>query len=145
MRGVRGKSNSYVLKMSPEAARRFSEGSLEMMKSVDGGYRGILVDFKSKQIVEHVSFGAKGVGNVAVMATVFQILAVATAQYYLPQINRRLSKVEDGVNDLREHLEANDRAVLVNAVRHLRTMSAALEGRELDQATFGQSLSVSMA
>jgi hypothetical protein len=135
-RGVQGKSNSYVLKMSPEAARRFSEGSLEMMKSVDGGYRGILVDSKGKQIVEHVSFGAKGVGNVAVMATVFQILAVATAQYYLPQINRRLSKIEDGVNDLREHLEANDRAVLVNAVRHLRTMSAALEGRELDQADF---------
>jgi hypothetical protein len=133
-------SKSYVIHMSAEAAKGLTDGSLNMMEAAGGGFYGSVVDAASGEIVENVSFVAKGVSKVAVAATIFQILAVATAQYYLPQINRRLAKVESGINDLREHLEAHDRAVLVGAVRHLRTMSAALEGRELDEADFRSEL-----
>lgn len=127
-------SKTYTIRMSPEAAKRVADGSWEMMKAAGGGWRGVLVDANGKKIAEHVSLVSSGASKAVAVATIFQCLAIVTAQYYLPQINRRLLQIERGINDLREHLEAHDRAVLVTGLKHLRSMSSVLEGYDLEEA-----------
>lgn len=120
-------TNTYTLKFSPEVAQGIRSGYFDVMKSAGGGLRGVVVDTQGK-IVSHATLvPASGIKMAAVAAGAFQILAVVTAQYYLPQINRRLLKIEQGIQDIQAHLIAQDKAILVDNLKQLKSMKLLLE------------------
>lgn len=126
-------SNTYVMRFPPEVAQAVRNNSLKVMQSAEGGLRGVAVDAQGK-IVSHATLvPASSVRVAAIAAGVFQVLAVATAQYYLPQINRRLARIEQGVKEIQEHLEAQDRAILADSLRQLRSTRDLLEEGDFEE------------
>ncbi len=120
-------SNTYVLRFPPEVAEGIRNNSLRVMESVEGGLRGVAVDAQGKIVSHGTLVPASGARVAAVAAGVFQILAFATAQYYLPQINNRLLRIERGIQDIQAHLASQDRAILVDGLRQLNSMKRLLE------------------
>ncbi len=126
-------SNTYVLRFPPEVAEGIRNNSLKVMESAEGGLRGVVVDAQGK-IVSHATLvPASNVRMAAIAAGVFQVLAVATAQYYLPQINRRLLTVEQGIQDIKAHLTSQDKAVLVDSIKQLQSMKRLLEAGDFEE------------
>ena len=126
-------SNTYVLRFPPEVAEGIRNNSFKVMESAEGGLRGVAVDAQGR-IVSHATLvPASSVKVAAVAAGVFQVLAIATAQYYLPQINNRLSRLEQGMQDIQAHLASQDRAILVDALRQLDAMKRSLEAGEFEE------------
>ena len=126
-------SNTYVLRFPPEVAQGIRSNSLRIMQSAEGGLRGVAVDAQGK-IVSHATLvPASSVRVAAIAAGVFQVLAVATAQYYLPQINRRLARIEQGIKEIQEHLESQDRAILADSLRQLRSTRDLLEEGDFEE------------
>lgn len=124
---VTATSNTYVLRFPPEVAEGIRNNSLKVMESAEGGLRGVAVDAQGK-IVSHATLvSASRVRLAAVAAGIFNILAIATAQYYLPQINNRLVRVEQGIQDIKAHLTSQDRAILVDSLKQLNSMKRLLE------------------
>lgn len=126
-------SNTYVLRFPPEVAEGIRNNSFKVMESAEGGLRGVAVDARG-EIVSHATLvPASNVRMAAIAAGVFQVLAVATAQYYLPQINRRLLKVEQGIRDIKAHLTSQDRAVLIDSIKQLQSMKRLLEAGRFEE------------
>ena len=125
--------STYMMKFSPDVARGIRNGSLEIMKSAQGGLRGIVVDAQGKIVSQATLVSASSVSMTAVAAGAFQVFAVVTAQYYLPQINRRLSQIERGVHDLQAHLTAQDKATLIGGLKQLRSVKLLLEEGNLHE------------
>lgn len=125
-------SNSYVMRFPPEVAEGIRNNSLKVMQSAEGGLRGVAVDAQGK-IVSHATLvPASKIRMAAIAAGVFQVLAVATAQYYLPQINRRLARIEQGIHDIQEHLATQDRAILADSIKQLQFMKRLLEAGDFE-------------
>lgn len=120
-------SNTYVLRFPPEVAQGIRNNSLKVMESAEGGLRGVAVDAQGKIISHGTLVPASRLKMAAVAAGVFNILAIATAQYYLPQINNRLLQVEQGIQDVQAHLTSQDRAILVDSLKQLNSMKRLLE------------------
>ena len=126
-------SRTYALRFPPEVAAGIRSNSLRVMQSAEGGLRGVAVDAQGK-IVSHATLVPASSARVAAVAAgAFQILAIATAQYYLPQINRRLDQIERGIKEIQEHLASQDRAILTDSLRHLRSTRDLLEEGEFEE------------
>ncbi len=120
-------SNTYVLRFPPEVAEGIRNNSLKVMESAQGGLHGVAVDAQGK-IVSHATLvPASRVRVATVAAGVFQILAIATAQYYLPQINSRLLRIEQGIQDILAHFASWDKAILVDSLKQLNSLKHSLE------------------
>lgn len=115
-------SNTYVLKFPPEVAEGLRNGSLKMGESLKGGLLGVARDAQGKIVSHGTLIPASGLTVATVAASAFQILAIATAQYYLPQINRRLARIEQGIQDIQAHLASQDKATLTSSLKRLRSM-----------------------
>ncbi len=124
---VTASSNTYVLRFPPEVAEGIRNNSYRIMESAQGGLHGVAVDAQGK-IVSHATLvPASRIRMATVAAGVFQILAIATAQYYLPQINNRLLKVEQGIQDILAHFASWDKAILVGSLKQLNSLKHSLE------------------
>lgn len=126
-------SNTYVLRFPPEVAEGIRNNSLKVMESAEGGLRGVAVDAQGKIVSHGTLVSVSRVTPAAVAAGVFNILAIATAQYYLPQINNRLLQVEQGIQDIKEHLTSQDRAILVDSLKQLQSLKRLLETGDLQE------------
>lgn len=126
-------SKTYVLRFPPEAARNIANGSWKIMESAKGGLHGIAIDAQGKVVAHGTLVPASGVSMAAAAAAVFQCLAIVTAQYYLPQINRRLSQIERGIQDIKAHLTAQDTAILVSSLKQLKSMKFSLEEGDFEE------------
>ena len=126
--------STYMMKFPPKVARGIRNGSLEIMKSAQGGLRGIVVDAQGRIVSQATLVSASGVSMTAIAAGAFQVLAVVTAQYYLPQINRRLSQIERGINDIQAHLTTQDKATLIGGLKQLRSVKLLLEEGDLHES-----------
>ncbi len=120
-------SNTYVLRFPPEVAEGIRNNSLKVMESAEGGLRGVAVDAQGKIVSHGTLVSVSRVRLAAVAAGIFNILAIATAQYYLPQINNRLLRVEQGLQDIKAHLTVQDRAILLDSLKQLNAMKRLLE------------------
>ncbi len=124
---VTASSNTYVLRFPPEVAEGIRNNSFKVMESAEGGVRGVAVDAQGRIVAHGTLVPASRIRVATVAAGVFQILAIATAQYYLPQINNRLLRIERGIQDIQAHLASQDRAILVDGLRQLNSMKRLLE------------------
>ena len=120
-------SNTYVLRFPPEVAEGIRNNSLKVMESAEGGLHGVAVDAQGKIVAHGTLESVSRVRPAAVAAGIFNILAIATAQHYLPQINKRLLQVEQGILDIKEHLTSQDRAILVDSLKQLQSLKRLLE------------------
>lgn len=120
-------SNTYVLRFPAEVAEGIRNNSLKVMESAEGGLRGVAVDAQGKIVSHGTLVSVSRVRPAAVAAGIFNILAIATAQYYLPQINNRLVRVEQGIQDIKEYLTSQDRAILVDSLKQLQSLKRLLE------------------
>ena len=126
-------SRTYALRFPPEVAAGIRSNSLRVMQSAEGGLRGVAVDAQGK-IVSHATLVPASSARVAAVAAgAFQVLAIATAQYYLPQINRRLDQIERGIKEIQEHLASQDRAILTDSLRQLRSTRDLLEEGDFEE------------
>ena len=126
-------SNTYVLRFPPEVAEGIRNKSLEVMESVEGGLRGVAVDAQGKIVAHGTLESVSRVRPAAVAAGIFNILAFATSQYYLPQISKRLVQVEQGIQDIQEHLKSQDRAILVDSLKQLQSLKRLLEAGDFQE------------
>ncbi len=130
---VTASSNTYVLRFPPEVAEGIRNNSYRIMESAQGGLHGVAVDAQGK-IVSHGTLVPESRVRVATVAAgVFQILSIATGEYYLSLINDRLLQIEQGIQDIKAYLTAQDRAILVDSLKQLKSMKRLLEEGDLQE------------
>ncbi len=114
--------NTYLVQFSPAIHAQLASGTLTLMQSLDGGVRAMAVT-STGQIVAHGSLvAATGLQAAAAAVAVWQMLAMVTAQHYLPDIQQRLVQIEAGITTIRQWLEAREIATLVTNLTYLNTI-----------------------
>src|SRR5579884_3616503 len=99
-------ANRYVVSFSPEVTRSLSNGSMELMRSSQGGYYAIAVTADGRRIVQTGMIKKAGFPGAAIPGLLWQIAAVATAQRFLADINKQLGKIGEAVEHIKRYLEA---------------------------------------
>lgn len=120
-----GLGNMYTLRFGAETMKGLADGSLSMMRSVEGGIRGNVVNAKGT-IVAQASLDAVSKAGVAAMA-VWQVLAIVAAQKFLADINQKLASIERGIADLKAWLEEERLGRLQGNLAYLRQMAEAAQ------------------
>jgi hypothetical protein len=116
---------------SPAVTRGLSAGSLELVETG----RGLLPVARNAstgrfvQTGKAVAQGGVRLANVAAMS--WQIVAIATAQHYLGEINERLAKIERGIDDIHSWLKEEKKGELRAAVHLLRQYHDAIARGQL--------------
>ena len=124
-------TKSLRVVFSPEVTRGLSAGSLELVETS----RGLLPVARNVstgrfvQTGKAVAQGGVRLANVAAMS--WQILAIATAQHYLGEINERLAKIERGIDDILSWLTEEKKAELRAAIHLLRQYHDAIARGQL--------------
>jgi len=133
-------SKTYVLRFPPGVEKGIANGSLKIGEATKGGLLGVAKDAQGKIVAHGTLVPASGVSMAAAAATVFQCLAIVTAQYYLPKINNHLSQIGQGIKDIQAHLAAQDKAVLVSSLKQLKSMKLLLEEGDFQERDSSASL-----
>jgi hypothetical protein len=127
--------NTYVLTFSPEVAAGLRDGKFNLMRSADG-LRATAVRKDGQIVGQGILKSATGVRAIAAVGAVWQLMALVTAQVYLSDISQRLVRLERGVGQLREILEAHENARLVQALNYLRDVQKSLANPDLTTQEF---------
>lgn len=117
-------SSAVTMRFASEVTCGLADGSLAIMKSAQGGLRGMAVDSTGK-IVGQVSLDAIGKGAAAATA-IWQVAAMVTAQKFLADIDAKLGNIERGVAEVKEWLEDERQAELVGQAQKLRSYARTL-------------------
>jgi hypothetical protein len=112
------------IRFSPEVARELGNGKLELMKSAVGS-RPLAVNPNDGRVRELATL-ANGINPVAAATFAWQVLAFATAQKYLSDINKRLENIEHDVGEIRQFLFDNHESELVANYDYLRQVASAI-------------------
>ncbi len=96
-----------------------TKGDLAASKNRPGTFKPIVKDRVSQKITEMPDFDplSKAMMNVH---TIFSVLAMATSQYFLTQINSKLESMADSLNDIQLSLELERVAKLDKAFASIR-------------------------
>jgi hypothetical protein len=102
------------------------DGTLDLMRAYSGSLKAVAVDRHTGKIVELGTTKPGTQDPATVVSMVWQILAVATAQQLLSDIQHRLADVQANLTAIREFLEAGESASLLESSRYasdiLRTL-----------------------
>jgi hypothetical protein len=127
------KGTFIVVRFAPEIAHGLRNGSLHLMRSLEGGFRLTAVD-STHEIAGHGSIITESHVNLTMVATgIWSILAILTAQKYLLDIGRRLAKIEASVNDIKDWLETDRSAWLVSDLTHVDRWANCLLSQDLSE------------
>jgi hypothetical protein len=77
--------------------------------------------------VREIATLVSGINPIAVATFAWQVLAFATAQKYLSDINKRLANIEHGVGEIRQFLFDNHESELVANYGYLRQVASTIE------------------
>lgn len=125
-------ARTLVVRFTPGVAARLSSGTATLMPALEGGVRTIALG-PNGQILDHSAPVAAGVPAAAAASAVWQVLAMATAQYYLVGISKRLSAIEQQLDELQQRMRNQDMASLRNNFKRLQSTRAALAGSALTE------------
>jgi len=130
---VHAMGTSIVMRFAPEAAKGLSDGSLTLMRSLEGGFRATAVDSGNK-IVAQGSLKIVSNANPAFLAiAVWQVLAIITAQKYLSDINKKLSRINTAVEDIKEWLENDRWSRLVSDIKYVTRVANRLNNQDVTE------------
>jgi hypothetical protein len=105
---------------SPAVTRGLSSGSLDLVETSSGRLLPVARNVSTGRFVqtgEAVAQGGVRLATVAAMS--WQIVAIATAQHYLGDINERLANIERGIEDVRWWLQEEKKNELTAAINLL--------------------------
>lgn len=127
-------TNTYTLTFKPEIAKGIADGSLHMMKSLEGGVRAVAVD--GQQVIRGVGSlnPATGLQLAAGVTAAWQVLALVTAQKFLADINKQLIKLNKGIEDIKNFLGHQQYATLVGNLTYLNSIRDTLNQQKLDSS-----------
>lgn len=122
-------TNSYTLRFTAEASKGLANGSLSMMRSLEGGIRGNVINEK-RRVVAQASLDSMSKAGAAALA-VWQVLAIVTAQKFLADINKRLASIERGISDVKQWLEQERLGRIQGNFSYLKQLVEAVQRRDL--------------
>lgn len=97
---------TYRLILSPELQKAHHLGQIEYVKTSGEKFRAILRTIDGKEIAGHAELERASFLSLTNVAAIgFQVASVATAQYYLHQINSELKNISEQVQQVQEYLE----------------------------------------
>jgi len=99
-------SNAYIL--------RFPEGVTGHLMRYKNGFNGSPIQNGSGRIVAHASF--EQMSKQAVALSAFNVMALASGQYFLSEINSKLEKISLSIDKILEFLYGDKRAELLSEV-----------------------------
>lgn len=70
--------------------------------------RAMAVDSSGKIVAHGTLVSAAALNPAAAALAVWQVMAMVTAQHYLHDIQQRLARIETGISDIKQWLEAHD-------------------------------------
>lgn len=112
---------TYVLSFTPEIASKLSIGGATLMQSAShDGLRAIAVSTDGHILGHGTLVAAQGLHLATAVVGVWQVLAIITAQHYLPDIQQRLTRIEANIQELRQWMEADEKAKLSTSLKSLQ-------------------------
>lgn len=127
-------SHTYVMRFPPEVVKGMADGSLKIMDAKTGGVRGIIVNARNGEIFKHVSLHEAGhLQAIAATTMAWQMLAMITAQHYLPEISSKLSYIQHGIDDIKEYMEAEDRGLLKSIIKQVDSITSSISFMDFDE------------
>lgn len=112
-------TSAVKMRFSPEVTRGLADGSFSVMKSAQGGIRGIAIDSAGKTVGQ-ASLDVIGKGAAAATA-IWQVAAMVTAQKFLADIDAKLASIEQGISDVKKWLENEQQAELVGQAQKIKS------------------------
>ena len=135
--GVQMVMNTYTLSFKPEIAKGIADGSLKLMKSLEGGFRASAVDGKNAIKGAGSLHLADGIKLTASVMAVWQVLAVITAQIYLMDINKQLVNINKELEDIKNFLEHQQYAMLIGNLKYIEAIRDFLNSQSFENLEFG--------
>lgn len=120
-----GAKDTYVLRFAPDVVAKLNNGTLSLMSAAQGGLRSIAVDANGTIVSHGTLFKISNISSLAV--SVFGILAIVSELQYKSQLNRRLINIEQGINEIKEHLKTQDTAILSGNLKQLKSLRIQLD------------------
>jgi hypothetical protein len=129
-------ANRYVVSFSPEVTRELSNGSMELMRSSQGGYYATAVTADGRRIVQTGMSEKAGFPVAAIPGLLWQVAAIATAQKFLSDINKQLARIGEAMEFIKRYLEAERIGTVQASLDRLAEIITAMNsgGWELDDA-----------
>ena len=125
---------TYMLSFTPEIASKITAGAATLMESsARDGVRAIAVNAQGQIIGHGTLVAAQGVQIATAVAGVWQVLAIVTAQHYLPDIQQRLTRIESHIQELRQWIETDEKAKLITSLKLLQQFMDIDRTRSLPQ------------
>ena len=133
--------NLYLVRYSPDLIKGLSNGTFQQAVGPNGGILsnviGMNEELGRKGFVGHGEFSKlKGVNAAGVALGVWQVMAIVTAQKFLADINRRLAKLENGIQEVKAWLEQEAWSTLISSYNHLSQYVDALNRNEIHSVEF---------
>lgn len=118
----------------PELVRGLKDGTVTLLRDGQGRYLGSAV----KEGTPGISYQArlKELKPIVAPAIAFQVLAIATQQYYLVSINEKLDEILIGVKHLLEQMRSEAWGKVVGAEHTIREVSHQLAAGSIETAEF---------
>ena len=99
----------------------------KLMQSSEG-LRAIATDKFGKIVEQGVLSPDKIIGSIIVVTSMWQIMAMITAQKFLSEINKRLTSIEDKVKDIFDFLKAQERGQINGNRQYVAEIENRLKG-----------------
>ena len=112
--------------------------------TMPGAFKGLAFYDSNNKLAAHADWMPISADGIAVISGpqlvlgVFNIMSIATGQYYLSRINGKLTAIETGINDIIEFLEAEKRSEIIATDKILMDIYRNLEfimGSDLERQT----------
>lgn len=129
-------SNIFTLTASSELQKGLAKGSLAWMKAlnIEGGIRGTVVS-KSTNLIQGqgVLLQASTLQSLNVVAAVWQVMAMITAQKFLSDINKHLGQINSQLQKLNSYLEQKDHSEQMGILKYLTEIKDTITLQRLDR------------
>lgn len=122
--------NSLIVTFPPNVLKGISDGTYKLMQTKTGIIKSIAVNSSNGQIVKIGEVISK-VNPVAAIAIVWQVAAMITAQKFLADINKKLEKIENSINELKEFLEIQQISTVIGNLDYLKKISTIIQSQIL--------------
>ncbi len=129
-----GSPNLYYLKLSPRLEQLYKSGSVDYIKSLEGGIRGIVRDPSTGKIVGQASLigvGASLTNPATATALVVALLGAISYELFIDQINKQFELVNKKLDDIKDFLQDKERSLLQGNIRYIDGIRNALNQQNL--------------
>ena len=126
-RGLQGfgpAGGTYRIVFAPQITRQLADGTLQLMRSGETGFRALAVD-GTHQIAGQASLVPARISP-SILTSFWFMLSVASAQHSLKTIEHRLKRLEHGIDEIKAWLMDSELGTLLSNLYVLRDYRASM-------------------